>query len=113
LAEWAPVHEICAREPGELDWPAHSFLSGLGHSQDEKGDQGDGNLNAHGVLRDADEVPDFQGLLDPAKEQFDLPALLVEVRDLFSRCVQVVSRTSRIQVRFLDFSARKCLISLP
>ncbi len=29
-------------------------------------------------------------LLDPAEEQLDLPALLVEVCDLFGRCVEII-----------------------
>lgn len=36
--------------------------------EEQKGDEGDGDLNAHGVFRRAEEVLDLEGLLDPAEE---------------------------------------------
>ena len=67
-----------------------TFLSPLGHTQDEEGDQGDGDLDAHCIFADADEALDPERLLDPAEKQFDLPTLLVEVCDLLCRSIQVI-----------------------
>ncbi len=52
----------------------------LGHTQEQEGDEDDGDLDAYGVLGGAEEMADFQGLLDPAEEQFDRPASLVRQR---------------------------------
>ena len=78
------------KQAGECERAAHDFLSHLGHTQDEEGDQGDGDLDAHCIFADADEALDPQRLLDPAEKQFDLPALLVEVCDLLCRSIEVI-----------------------
>ena len=57
-------------------------LPGLGETQQQKGDQRDGDLDAHSVLRGAEKAADLEGLLDPAEEQLDRPAALVEIGDL-------------------------------
>jgi len=86
-SNWS-IGRLCMRfgtdEPGKFERAVHRFLSELRHAQDEKRDQGDGDLNADCILGDADEAPDPKRLLDPAEEQFDLPALLVEFCNLFS-----------------------------
>src|SRR5512138_3620768 len=84
------MHQVCTYETGKLERPSHSLLSSLGQTQDQVGDQGDGDLDADGIFRDTDEVLDSQGLLDPAEEQFDLPALFVEIGNLLCRSVEVV-----------------------
>lgn len=84
------MHEVYSGEPGKFEWAAYRALSALGHAQDEKGDHGNGDLNADGILGDADEVLDSKRLLDPAEEQLDLPALLLEACDLFCRCIEVI-----------------------
>jgi PAS domain S-box-containing protein len=63
-----PVHEICAHETGEFEWAAHGLLCGLSYAQEEETDQGDRDLDADGVLGDAHETLDPQGLLDPTEE---------------------------------------------
>ena len=44
----------------------------------------------HGVLRVADEGLDLQILLDPAEEDLDLPALLVDIGDGLGRQPEMV-----------------------
>jgi hypothetical protein len=68
----------------------NSLLRCLRKAQDNEGDQGNGDLDAYRILGEADEVPDAQGLLDPAEEQFDLPTLLVKIGDLFGRGINVI-----------------------
>jgi hypothetical protein len=45
-------------------------------------------LDAHGVLRGAQELGDFEDLLDPAEEQLDGPAALVEVGDFLGAGIE-------------------------
>ena len=56
--------------------------SGLREPQQQVGDERGDDLDAHGILAGAEEVPDLQVLLDPLEEELDLPALLVKRRDL-------------------------------
>src|SRR5437879_5229451 len=84
------MHEVGADEPGKFEWAVHGCLREPSHAQDEKGDYGDGDLNADFILGDSDEVPDSKRLLDLTKEQLDLPALFVEVCDLFGRRIEVI-----------------------
>ena len=54
---------------------AQSACAGLvGDADQHKGDHGSDDLQAHGVFVDGDELGDVEVLLDPAEEQFDLPA---------------------------------------
>ena len=76
------MHEVGANEAGKFEWAAHAVLKSCGHTQDQESDEGNRDLNPNSILRHADEVLNLQCLLDPAKEQLDLPTLLVEVRDL-------------------------------
>jgi hypothetical protein len=39
----------------------------LCQAQQQEGDQGDGDLDAHGILVGAEQTGDFEGLLDPGK----------------------------------------------
>ena len=89
------MHEVRADESGKFERAVHHFLSKLGHTQDEKGDQGDGDLNADRILGDPDKVPDSKRLLDPAEEQLDLPALLVKVCDIFCLCVEIIGHDAQ------------------
>jgi hypothetical protein len=79
------MHQIGAHEPGEGEWAGDRVLRCLSHAQQQKGDQGDGDLDAHGVFAGAEKAADLEALLDPAEEQFDRPAALVELGDLLGR----------------------------
>ena len=73
------VHEVGAHEAGEGERGYDGFLRGLGEAEEQIGDQGDGDLDAHGIFADAEEVLDLEVLLDPPEEQLDGPAPLVEI----------------------------------
>src|SRR5260370_5002680 len=70
------MHQVGAHESGELKRARENLVSGLGHAQEQKGDERHRDLNADGILRRSKEVLDLQGLFDPSEEQLDLPALL-------------------------------------
>src|SRR5438477_12047904 len=50
------VHQIGADETGEAQRTGDGALPGLGEAQQQKGDQRDGDLGAHGILTDAEEA---------------------------------------------------------
>src|SRR5205085_5582587 len=90
LIDGPQMHDVGADQPGEGQWAEADLAGVLDETQEEVGDQGAGDLDAHGVLGAADEVGDLQGLLDPPEEEFDGPAALVEVSDLLGGCVEVI-----------------------
>ncbi len=61
------VHETGPDETCKGERALHGLLRFLGEAQQQKGDQSDRDLDAYGVLAGAEEVPDFQGLLEPAE----------------------------------------------
>ena len=67
-----------------------AFLRGLSEAEQQESDEGDGDLDTHRVLGGAEEAGDFEGLLDPAEEQLDGPAALIEVGDLLGGGIEVV-----------------------
>ena len=85
MAERPAMHKVAAHQPGELQRTGSGGLCRLGETEQQQGDQSSGDLDAHGVLGAAEEVSDPRGLLDPAKEQLDGPASLVEIGDLLRR----------------------------
>ncbi|CUX43541.1 hypothetical protein AGR7B_Lc30106 [Agrobacterium deltaense RV3] len=46
----SPVHEVCAYQPGEGEWAWHGLLVSLRQSQEQVRDQGDSDLDAHGIF---------------------------------------------------------------
>ena len=50
------MHEIGADEAGEGERAAGEVLCGLSQAQQQEGDEGDGDLDAHGILGGAEEV---------------------------------------------------------
>src|SRR5215472_17906330 len=76
-----PVHQIGAHQPDEGERAVNDFLRGLRQAQQQEGDQGDGDLGLDGILAGAKKAGDLEDLLDPAKEQLDCPASLVEPGD--------------------------------
>src|SRR6266853_5330088 len=93
--ETSAVYQIGADKTGEGEWAGDGFLCGLSQLQQQEGDQGDGDLDADGVFAGAEEAGDFEGLLDPAKEQLDRPAPFVEIGDLLRRGIQVVAQDAQ------------------
>lgn len=95
VVEAPAVHQIGADEPGEGERAGDRVLRCLGHAQQQKGDQGDGDLDAYGVFAGADKAVDLEALLDPAKEQLDRPAALVEVSDLAGAGIEIVAQDAQ------------------
>ena len=75
----SPVHQSSSDQPRKFQWTGHDLLSRLRKAQQQKGNQRDGNLNPHGILRPAEEVSDIQHLLHPTEEQLNRPATFVEI----------------------------------
>jgi hypothetical protein len=66
------------------------FFERLARDAAARGDEGDGDLDAHGILGGAEKAGDRKDLLDPAKAQLDRPALLMKRGDLLRGGVEVV-----------------------
>jgi hypothetical protein len=66
--ERSAMHQIEANQTGEGEQAGNRLLPGLSQPQQQKGDQRDGDLDAHGILADAEKAADFEGLLDPSSE---------------------------------------------
>ena len=85
------MHQVRADQAGEGERAGDRRLGCLGQAEQQKGD-----LDAHGIFAGAEEATDFEGLLDPAEEQLDRPAALLErPRD----ADQALSHGSRSAVR--------------
>jgi hypothetical protein len=89
------VHEVGTHEAGELEGAWNGLLVILSPAQEQEGDEGDGDLDAHGVLGGSEEVADFECLLDPAEEQLDGPTALVEVGDFLGRGLEVIAEDAQ------------------
>ena len=70
-------------------------MPSLSHPQQQKSDQRDGDLDADGVFAGAEEAADLEDLLDPAEEQLDRPAALVEISNLLRRGIQIVGQNAQ------------------
>ena len=75
------MHKIGLDEPGEGERALDNFVGIMRQAQQQKGDEGDCDLNANGVLGCPEEVADFQGLFDPSKEQLDGPSTFIQIGD--------------------------------
>src|SRR5262249_53492216 len=91
----ATLHEIGADQAGEGELAVHGLLRGLCEPQQQKGDESDGDLDANSIVGGSEEASDFQGLLDPPKEQLDGPAALVEVSDLLRAGVEIIGENTQ------------------
>ncbi len=89
------MHKICLDEPGEGERALDDSVGIVRQAQQQKGDEGNRNLNANGVLGGSQEVIDFQSLLDPSKEQLDRPSALVQVRDVLCARGQIVGEDAQ------------------
>src|SRR6516164_6966088 len=58
------MHQIGADQSGEDERTVDGLLRRLGETEQQKGDQRDGDLDAHGIFRGAEKAADFEGLLD-------------------------------------------------
>jgi len=83
------MHEIVSHQAREGERSFDGFLGCVGEAEQQVSDQRHGDLDANGVLGCADEVVDPEGLLDPAEEQLDGPAALVEMGYFLGRSVNL------------------------
>src|ERR1700693_1364081 len=90
------MHEVSAHESNEFEEAVFGLRYLLQEVQEQKGDQGYGDLNANGILGTADEVGDLQGLLHGAEEQLNLPATLVEIGDLLCRSIEIIAEDTQL-----------------
>jgi hypothetical protein len=63
-------------------------------AQEQIGDHGGEDLQANSRLVGAEERADIEMLLDPTEQEFDLPAALVEGRDLDRRPLEIIGDES-------------------
>jgi len=89
------MHKICLDESGEGERALDNSVGIVRQAQQQKGDEGDRNLKADGVLGSPQEVTDFQGLLDPSKEQLDGPSALVQIGDLLRAGSQIIGEDAQ------------------
>ena len=110
------MHEVGAHQPGEGERALNGGPRGLGEAQQQKGDEDDGDLDAHGVLGGTEEAADLQRLLDLAEEQLDLPAAPVEIGDssaVASRSLRRMRSTLPISILTRAQSALSALSRTP
>ena len=91
------VHEIGADEADEGEQTGGRSAGRGRQSQHQKDDQGDGDLDTDGILAGAEEALDLEVLLDPAEEQLDLPAGLVEGCDVGGGRVEIVAERRSVR----------------
>jgi hypothetical protein len=72
--------------------------------QQQKRDQRDIDLDAHGVFTAAEKAADLEVLLEPLEQQLYLPALFVELRDVGGGALEVVGE--QIKRLFADAQAK-------
>jgi hypothetical protein len=89
------MHEIGLDKPGEGERALNNFVGFVRQAQQQKGDQGNCNLNANGVLGVPEEVADFQGLFDPSKEQLDGPSTLIQIGDFLGAGGQIIGEDAQ------------------
>ena len=65
--EAAAVHQVEAHEAGEGQRAGDDFLPGLSQAQQQEGDPGDGDLDAHGVFAGSEETADLRTCLTQRK----------------------------------------------
>src|SRR5215469_15431063 len=93
--ELPAVHEVGADQPGEGERAGDCFLGCLSEAKEQESDQGDGDLDADGILGGAEEAGDAEHLLDPSEEKLDGPATLVESGDLRGGSVEIVAEDAQ------------------
>src|SRR5713101_8969167 len=89
------MHEVGANQPCEGQRASDGFLGLLSEAEQQEGYESAGDLDAHGILGGAEEAGDLEDLLDPAEEQLDGPAALVEVGDLLGSGIEVVAEDAQ------------------
>ena len=89
------MHKIRPDESGEGERALDDFVGIVGQTQQQKGDEGYGNLNANRIFGGSQEVADFQSLFDPSKEQLDSPSTLVQIGDFLRARGQIIGQDAQ------------------
>src|SRR5262249_44796438 len=76
-----------------------------GDAQEREGDHRRQDLQADGVVVVAEELADLEVLLDPAEEQLNLPAALVQGSDLHRRAFEVIGQEINRAAALVPFQA--------
>jgi hypothetical protein len=84
------MHEVGADEPRKGERARHDPAGLMRQTQQQEGDQRGDDLNPNRILGGAEEVGNLQSVLDPAKEQLDVPSALVQSRDVLGFGVEIV-----------------------
>src|SRR5450432_1415146 len=95
-SEIPALHQVGSHESSGFEQGLIDVRHLAEHFHQQVRDQGDRDLNTHRVVRAADEMPNLECLLHDAEVQFDLPASLVELSDLFGGRVQVVGQNPQL-----------------
>ena len=61
------MHQVGTDQAGKGERALDGVLCCLGQPQQQKGDQRDGDLDAHGIFGGGEKAPDLEGLLDQRK----------------------------------------------
>src|SRR6266849_4059916 len=86
--------QALANEFGEAQVQHFQGIQAPGETQQQIGDHRSNDLQTNGVVVLAHELAKIEMLLDPAEQQFDLPATLVESRNLDCRALEIVGDES-------------------
>src|SRR5438105_14999690 len=89
------MHQVGSDQPREREWFDRDRSGVMSQAQQQKRNQRNGNLSAHGVLGGSQEVSDLQGLFDPSAEQLDSPSTLVQSGDFLRACSQIVAEDTQ------------------
>src|ERR1700730_14852915 len=87
VLEQASAHEICKAQCEQV-----RAAVARGDAQQQISDHRGKDLQANGVFGTTEKGADFEMLLEPAKQQFDLPAFAIERGDRAGRAVEVVAQ---------------------
>src|SRR5262245_59964820 len=90
LRDHAPREHELADELSETDWRHGDVVKPRRDAQQQIGDHRGEDLQPNGILVVAEVLADRQVLLDPAEQQFDLPAALVERGNLHGRALKII-----------------------
>src|SRR4051812_43838297 len=85
--EQTRAHQVCKAQCEQV-----RAAVACGDAQQQKSNHRGQDLQANGVFRTAEKGADFEMLLEPAKQQLDLPAFAIERRNRAGRALQIVAQ---------------------
>src|ERR1700690_1576854 len=88
--DWSTREQELADEFGQPERKHRYAVCPRGNAQQQIGNHGSQNLQSDRVVVGAEELANVEMLLDPAEQQFDLPAAFVEGCDLDGRAGKIV-----------------------